>query len=255
MKKFIILFSVLVLSVGFAYADPQGMDEEDTGPKPMCPETLMQGDVNDCMRCHVMTQNGFALQEFEPYAEMEEAIPVKTTIIMRDGEPIVRYYLTTISDWDVCKVFDWLAWHPQFKHLMLEIQSPGGSLFASQRIVGMMDAAKARGVTVETRCYGFAASAGFYILVNGSPGYRYAAPEAQLMWHELKTFKMWDVSSPADKEDEAEILRHLQETVNNRIASVSNVDVDELNKMVRKKELWVNGSQSLEKGFIDHLTE
>jgi len=253
MKKIICLLAVLVLAVGFAYADPFMVDEEEKGPEPICPVTKVMGELRDCMECHVAPT--WAIKEVAPYAEMKEALPASCKIVDRGGKPAIQYFLTSISAYNISSVSDWLGWHPDIKHFVIEIQSPGGSLFDSQRIVGIIDDLKAKGVTIETRVYGFAASAGFYIAVNGSPGYRYAAPQSQLMWHELISFKMFDVSSPADKEDEADVLRHLQETVNGRIASVSNVTVEELNKMVRKKELWVNGQQALEYGFIDHLTE
>lgn len=253
MKKFYTLI-VILLFAGFAYAEPYIVqDDKDDGPKPICPITKVVGDVDDCLRCHVAPSWG--IKEVAPYANMEDSLPSFCKIVVRSGKPAIRYFLTGISDYNIRCVADWLEWHPDIRHLIIEIQSPGGSLFASQRIVGIMDMLKANGVTVETRCYGFAASAAFYILVNGSPGYRYAASEAQLMWHELISFKMFDVSSPADKEDEADILRHLQETVNTRIAKVSNVTLEDLNKMIRKKELWLSGSQSIERGFIDHLTD
>jgi ATP-dependent protease ClpP protease subunit len=253
MRRALVLFFILALAVGLAYADPYMADDEEEGPKPICPVTQVMGELRDCMECHVVPS--WKIREVAPYAEMKEALPACCKIVEREGGPAVQYFLTSISAYDVSSVADWLAWHPDIKYLVIEIQSPGGSLFDSQRIVGIMDDLKSKGITVETRVYGFAASAGFYISVNGSTGYRYAAPQAQLMWHELISFKMFDVSSPADKEDEAEVLRHLQNTTNSRIASVSNVTLEDLNKMVHKKELWVNGDQALEYGFIDHLTK
>ena len=70
-------------------------------------------------------------------------------------------------------------------HLILEVQSPGGSLFEANKIMGLMKQWHVQGKIVETRCYGFALSAGFLVFASGTPGYRKAAGSAELMWHEL----------------------------------------------------------------------
>jgi ATP-dependent Clp protease protease subunit len=255
MKKLLIIFVVLVFAFGVACAEPGvgGVEAEDKKPKSICTETRVTGGLSDCMECHIAP--GWGIKKSAPYAEYKDSLPSKTVIIDRDGKPIVRYYLTHISDYDINEVCDWLSWNPQFKHLMIEIQSPGGSLFAAQRISALLDGLKAQGITIETRCNGFAASAGFYILVSGSKGHRYAARDAQLMWHELISFKMFDISSPADKEDEANVLRHLQDTANGRISRLTGVPAEELDSLTRKKEMWLNGAQSFELGFVDHLTD
>lgn len=253
MKTFFSVLMAMVFCFGVAYADPDGMESEPEGPKPICPVTQVEGDLYDCLKCHTIPN--WKIKEVAPYADMKDSLPAHCKIVERNGGPALQYFLTNISDYDVSAVCDWFGWHPDIRYLVVEVQSPGGSLFASQRIVGMLDDLKAQGVTVETRCYGFAASAGFYIFVNGSPGYRFVAPQSQLMWHELISFKMFDVSGPADKEDEARVLRHLQDTTNERIASVSKVTKEDLDHRIRKKELWVNGYQAVEDGFADHLAE
>ena len=117
----------------------------------------------------------------------------------------------------------------------------------------MFDHYKKCGMTIETRCYGFAASAAFYILANGSKEHRYIAPMAEVMWHEIITFKLWAIESPADKEDEARVLRHLQDTTNIRLSEVSKVSKGKLDDMIRKKELWLRGTEVVEYGFADKL--
>ena len=133
----------------------------------------------------------------------------------------------------------------------MEIHSPGGSLFNAQRIVGLMDDYKHWGGKITTKVNGFAASAGFYVFMNGDD--RLVSPTAQLMWHELYTFSFFKISEPSDSEDEARVLRHLQDTVNQWIADRSHLTKDEVDAMVKKKELWVNGLQALENGFATGL--
>ena len=147
------------------------------------------------------------------------------------------------------KFFDYLVWHPEIERCVFEIHSPGGSLFEAWRIVGMMELWKAKGMIIETRCYGFAASAGFIIFVNGTPGHRYASATSELMWHELYTFAMFKVSRPSDTEDEAIILRHLQNTASNFLSQRSKLSKKEWKEIVYKKEFWCNGEEALGYGL------
>ena len=250
----------LVTVVNTVRAEPPGQNKEDEGPKSICPTTLMEGDVYSCMKCHMMRRDKkgrpvFGLKEVATYAELTESAPANTHVIDRDGKPIVWHFLTTIKAWDVKALYDWLSWHPELRHIVVDIQSPGGSLFEAERIVGLMSELKVKGYTIETRCYGFAASAGFYVFVNGSKGHRYASEYAELMWHELITFSFYDISGPADKEDEAAVLRHLQDGRNERIAAVTNMTKDQLDAKIRKKEFWINGREALKWGVADHLLD
>jgi ATP-dependent protease ClpP protease subunit len=256
MRYLAVALAVLCL-VGVGYADEGADAEEKEVQHGFCPVTNIVGEASDCLKCHaVYLKDGkpiYGLKEVGPYCNM--SLPASTEIVYVNGKPVPYYYLTNISSYEIKKLVDWLGWHPEFKHVIIEIQSPGGSLFDSSRIVGLLDSLKERGVTVETRVYGFAASAGFYVFVNGSKGYRHIAPEAQLMWHELLTFDIFNVSGPSDKEDEARVLRHLQDTVNSRIAAVSNMTKAELDALIRKKELWCNGTQAVEHGFADGIVK
>lgn len=206
----------------------------------ICPTTLMK---TDCLSCHVRPD--WKLKEAHPNRIYD--LPAGTNLV--GGK--LYFYLTRIQDYRVRALYEWLQWHQDIKHVVIEVQSPGGSVFAAKRIVGIMNQMKKEGYIVETHVNGFAASAGFVIFVAGSKGYRLVSPEAELMWHELRTFKFFDVSGPADKEDEADVLRHLQDTQNEWLASRSNMTKEEIDSAIRKKELWLNGAQAVEKGFAD----
>jgi len=255
MKKFLVLFALLALAVSFAYAEPFMVEEEAEGPNSICPATRVSGELSDCQTCHIIPT--WELKEPEPYVRLKDNLPRNFTIVDRDCVPVVCYELNgiTAGAYAIIEITDWFLWHPEFKHLRIEIFSPGGSLFHGQQIAAKMDLMKKRGVTVETVVHGYAASAGFYVAVSGSPGYRYASRDAQLMWHQLWTFKMFDVSTPADKKDEADVLEHLQNTANERIARVTGLSVEDIEAKIYKKEFWLSGSQCVELGVVDHVLD
>ena len=206
----------------------------------ICPKTLMK---DSCLKCHVIPD--WKLIELKPNHTLD--IPANGEII--DGK--LWFYFTYINSSGVRELYNWLQWHKGITHIVMEIQSPGGSMFEAKRIVGLMERMKKEGYTIETHVNSFAASAGFIVFVAGSKGQRFVSPEAELMWHELITFKMFDISGPADKEDEARVLRHLQDTQNQWLVSRGNMTKEELDAAIRKKELWMNGAQAVEKGFAD----
>jgi len=223
----------IIFGVGIVSADEDGCKKDEKMKVQECPKTKMQ---EKCLFCHIIPS--FELKEKAPDATFD--YPNRSIKII--GK-VGYYYLTDISSGEVRDFFDYISWH-DINHVIIEIQSPGGSLFEAWRIVGIMDYWKAKGYTVETRVHGYAASAGFLIFANGSKGYRFASETCELMWHELSTFKFFDVAGPADKEDEAKVLRHLQTTANTWLAARSKLTADDWDKRIRKKEFWCNGKQA-----------
>jgi ATP-dependent Clp protease protease subunit len=123
------------------------------------------------------------------------------------------------------------------------------------RIVGIIqdwESAK-EGRIVETRCNGFAASAGFLVFVAGTKGYRFASQTTNIMWHELRNFSMMKISTPASSEEEARILKHLQSTADEYIESRGKLSKEDIHEKIKNKEFWITGKQALEYGFVDKL--
>ena len=245
MKKLIIIlmFIATPLMVGAEYEAAPKKEEEKKPVVQQCPKTKM---TESCLGCHVIPS--FKLKESPPDAIFEYPNP-DTKIMGGTG----YFFLDDIDDNEVIAFFDYISWHPNIKHIVFEVQSPGGSMFRAWRIVGLMDLYKARGYTIETRVHGFAASAGFMIFANGTKGYRFATPTAELMWHELISFTMFDISGPSDKEDQAKVLRHLQDTANNWLVQRSKLTKVDIDEKIRKKELWMNGQQAVEYGIADGM--
>jgi len=217
-----------------------GETEEEEKPESICPKTLMS---DSCLTCH--TTPNFNLIESDPHEGLD--LPYGSVTY----ENNVGYlYLTDIFDVQVKEFFDWLR-RRNCRHAIIELHSYGGSLFDGYRIVGLMEEWQREGRIVETRCYGFAASAAFMILVSGNQGYRFVSSVAELMWHELLSWSMFKISTPSSTEDEAKILRHLQDTANSWITARCKLTKEELDKMTHRQEFWCNGKQATEYGFAD----
>jgi len=251
MKKILILlFSLMFLfSINTAMADPDARGpvksiekKEENFKVPHCPKTLIS-DNKRCMDCHTIPT--FKLKEQDP-SVLFNYPNINTRIINNKG----YIKIDDIAAKYVYDSFNYFYKH-NLKYIIVDIHSPGGSVMEAWRINGIIQEAKNQGVIIETRCYGFAASAGFLVFVSGTKGHRYVNPHAELMWHEVISFKLFDITSPSDKEDEARVLRHFQNNSNSYLASVSNMKKEDIDKMIHKKEFWMTGADAIKHGFAD----
>lgn len=247
MKTLIAILTVLLFTVsGWAMEMPA--DKKAPEVKGKCPKTQVVGDVSDCLKCHV--EGNFAVKETKRNADRKMPYGMD---VLSDGNGEYGYMLLMDIKADPVKEFlDYLE-HHKIKRAVIEIYSPGGSLFGAWRIIGLMNMAKTGGMIIETRCNGFAASAGFLIFISGSMGHRTINPYCAMMWHELISFKMLSIDTPSSSEDEAKILRQLQNTGNAYIATRSNLSKEELDEKVKRKEFWMNGKEAFDFGFADKL--
>ena len=250
MKRLFVLSIILVVMVGAVYAESGPLADGGVNAKPKieknnCPVTRMS---RNCTDCHTVPD--FKLKETPP--DNKYVYPLNEIKIVGDR---AYFIIDTVSSERVQTFFRYVLWHPEVKTVVLEIFSPGGAMFHGYKIVGMMQEMKSKGYIVETKCYGFGVSAGFLIFTSGTKGHRFISRIAEGMWHELITFEMFKVSGPSDKEDEAIVLRHLQDGANAWLASVSNLTKEDLDAKIRKQEFWMNGEQAIEYGFADGFLE
>jgi len=260
MKQLAVVFilSFLLVSPVFASPDSDFVNSKDSEKeikspiRPHCPATKIS-DNDKCSLCHVMVKEGgkvkYGLKEINPFDRY--TMPSGR---MRMVAPDTIYFLLTDIDGDFfADAYHYVLMRPEIKRLILEMQSPGGSMMEAWRIVGLMDTLKASGIEVETRCHGFAASAGFMVFINGSRGNRKVSPTAELMWHELISFKFFSIETPSDKEEESRVLRHFQDNCNRWMAGRCNLTKEDLDAKIKKKEFWMTGKEAAEYGFADSL--
>lgn len=139
------------------------------------------------------------------------------------------------------------------KKLVIHLFSFGGSVFDALAMAGLIEDIKRNGTIVEVRAKGIAASAGLILLVSGSPGYRYFDSNAMAMFHELQSFTFLKVETPTSKEEEAKILRKIQNNINAYISAHSKFSLEDLKACIDKKEIWFDAKEVIEFGLADHI--
>lgn len=248
-KLSVVILSLLMLggSVFSAEGPPAIIVKDQDG---ICPRTHVRGTVNDCLKCHVAPT--FRVRE----ADHDEILnyPISNMRVFIGPEGVHGWMLLEDIDAQRVQIFLNYLWNRSIKRAVLEIHSPGGSLFDAWKIVGLMKDFQSRGMIIETRCYGFAASAGFLIFATGTKGCRYASPTAEFMWHELLLAQFGlRITNPSGSEDESRILRHLQDTANEWLSAVGCISKKDIDNMVHKREWWLNGREMVKYCFADHL--
>lgn len=244
MKKTTLIIAVFLL---FSFSLWAADDDKDKPQLVKCPETTMQ---RECLTCHVAgkmpgTKGRFPVKETTPDAW--RVYPINTMKVV-NGEG--QLFFTDVNSQEVKEFFDYLDRHG-IKRAVIEIHSPGGALFEAQRIVSLIQYWQASGGMVETRLYGAAFSAGFYVFVSGDN--RLVSPIADLMWHEIQSFSGFGlkIETPSDREEAARILRHLQDVRHFYLATRGKLSKAEIDARVAKKEWWMSGTEAVKLGFAD----
>ncbi len=239
--KVLLVALVIIFSAGMASAG------EKFVPAVPCPKTTM---VNSCMECHI--KGNFKIKETRPDAHLIYPNVNMRILGWETGKLEGHFLLTTIDGDLVREFFDYLR-EKKITKAVIEVHSPGGGLFTAQRIISLMQEYRAEGGQIETRVNGFAASAGFLIFVAGDKGKRFVCPQADLMWHELISFKLFAIDTPASSEEGARVMRHLQDTANARLAEVSKLSKSEIDEKIKNREFWMTGIDAVRFGFADKL--
>jgi len=138
--------------------------------------------------------------------------------------------------------------------IQILINSPGGSVDAMYAILDEMKAIQDSGVIVSTIACGVAYSAAAFILALGSPGYRYARPNANVMMHPMS------YGLGADYSDYQEKLTAFYKKINFKMHKTL---MDALGikgeKQYKKflndidKGLWLTAEEALERKVIDSI--
>ena len=247
-RKLLTLLLSIAALYGTAYAE---LPEPDVSsllePRSICPITL-RGD--SCMSCHVMREvegvPKFGLKEVRPDSWRE--YPNGFTSI-KNGK---GYFYQDNIDSDLFKeAVEYLADKHKIKHIIVEINNPGGGSIRGVAHGGADERVRKQGRYLRNRCYGYGMSAGFIMLVGGTRGHRFVSPTATLMWHELMSFAFLKIETPSSKEQEASIMRGLQDTINTWLSCRSLVPKDAIDAKIKHVEWWMSGKEAIDLGFAD----
>jgi len=255
----VFLMAVLLAISGVAFAEQQGEavveKEEAKTPEVWCPATRYT-DNSKCSECHVMLMEDgkakFGLKEI-PLSANHSAKPYCMDVIKEDGELVAYMIVGNIDAVAFREVSQYLYLHPEFKKLVVEIHSPGGSVMAAWRIVGIIEEMRAHGIKIETRAYGMAASAGGILLIAGDIGSRFVSPHAEIMIHKLWTFSQFEVTDSDSAEDKANLLKHFQANINSFFEERTHLTAKIINEKSLYKMWWFTGSEAISYGVADGL--
>jgi ATP-dependent Clp protease protease subunit len=135
------------------------------------------------------------------------------------------------------------------KDIYLYINSPGGSITAGMAIYDTMQFVRP---DVSTICIGQAASMAATLLAAGTPGKRFALPNARLLIHQPS---MGGLSGQATDIDihAKEILR-MREILNKIMAKHTGQEIERIERDV-ERDFIMNAEQAKEYGLIDEIIQ
>lgn len=237
------LFLTLIISTT-AFAKEK--EREKVSDVQKCPVTKM---TESCLTCH--STPGFEVKEKSKYSNWD--IPLKTSIITEDGKEKWYFVCEEVCPTEFQNLFRYIDKHPEVSNdVIIEIHNPGGSAFDGWRAVNIIINEWAK-YEIETRLYGMAFSAGFMIFNAGEV--RTVAETAELMWHEIAYFSMFEKVTPKGTEEKLKMMRHLQDTANTwlskRSGKITKEDLDK--KASGEQGWWFNGQEAFDLGFADKL--
>ena len=130
----------------------------------------------------------------------------------------------------------------------LYINSPGGSISAG---LAVYDTMQYISCPVETVCIGSAASMAAILLASGTPGKRFALPNARIMIHQP-----WGGAqgTAADIEIQAEEILYMRTVLNRILAQHTGRPTDQIDKDT-DRDKYLAATEAREYGLIDEVIE
>jgi ATP-dependent Clp protease protease subunit len=133
------------------------------------------------------------------------------------------------------------------RDILLYINSPGGSFTSLMAIYDTMQFVRP---DIQTYCLGQAASAAAVILSAGTPGKRYALPNARVLIHQPATEGVYgQVSDLEIQANEIQRVRRLLETT---LARHTNKDADEVRSDIERDKV-LTADEARAYGIVDEV--
>ena len=250
MKKLFTTLIILSFVLVFT-AVPAAEEAEKKDDGGICPVTKVKGKVADCTTCHTLIDKDgkvtWGLKEIEPFSAFDPPRGAIFKII--DGETVGWYDFDNVEDSYVRDVIEYFYRH-KTKKLIFNVDSFGGSAFDGYAITSVIGEYVGK-IQIITRLQTQAMSAGFLVFVAGHK--RIVSPLATLMWHEIAYWAFLKKITPSSSEQEALVMRMLQDMANEFLASRSNMTKKKIDAEIANKDWFFNGKQAVEMGFADEL--
>ncbi|GAA6525445.1 ATP-dependent Clp protease proteolytic subunit [Intrasporangium sp. DVR] len=130
--------------------------------------------------------------------------------------------------------------------ISLYVNSPGGSVTAG---LAIHDAMRVIPNDVSTLAVGFAASMGQFLLSSGTPGKRFALPNARIMMHQPSAGIQ---GTAADVEVQAKSLKDMKQRVNELQAEHTGQPVERITAD-SERDRWFSADEAMAYGIVDHV--
>jgi ATP-dependent Clp protease protease subunit len=134
------------------------------------------------------------------------------------------------------------------RDIEMYINSPGGSVLAGLAMFDVMNHIRC---DVATTCVGMAASMATALLVAGSPGKRFAMPNARIMIHQTSGGYRGNIS---DARIYLEEMNRLFETYIEILAKRTHKDAEQIRRDC-DRDFWMSSEQALEYGLVDEIID
>ncbi len=134
------------------------------------------------------------------------------------------------------------------KDIYLYINSPGGSITAGMAIYDTMNFIPNDVVTVAT---GLAASMGQFLLSSGTPGKRFATPNARILMHQPSG---GIGGTASDIKIQAELIMHMKKVMSELTAEQTGQTVEQI-LIDNQRDKWFTAEEGLAYGFVDKVAK
>ncbi len=132
------------------------------------------------------------------------------------------------------------------KDIQFYINSPGGEVSAGLMVYDTMQYIKS---DIQTICMGMAASMGAFLLAAGTPGKRFALPNAEIMIHQPSGGAQGQAS---DIRIAAEHILRMRERLNKILAERCNQPLEKIARDT-ERDNWMTAEEAVEYGIIDKI--
>jgi ATP-dependent Clp protease protease subunit len=186
---------------------------------------------------YVVEQTGRGERSYDIYSRL-----LKDRIIMLSGEVNDQVASTIVAQLLFLEAQD-----PD-KDIYFYINSPGGVITSGLSMYDTMNYIKPDIVTI---CMGQAASMGAFLLSSGTPGKRYALPNARIMIHQPSGGAQ---GQSTDIQIQAEEIQRLKDSLNEIMAKNCGKKAKQLEKDT-ERDNFMSSKEAMAYGLIDKVLE
>jgi ATP-dependent Clp protease protease subunit len=186
---------------------------------------------------YVVEQTGRGERSYDIYSRL-----LKDRIIMLSGEVNDQVASTIVAQLLFLEAQD-----PD-KDIYFYINSPGGVITSGLSMYDTMNYIKPDIVTI---CMGQAASMGAFLLSSGTPGKRYALPNARIMIHQPSGGAQ---GQSTDIQIQAEEIQRLKDSLNEIMAKNCGKKAKQLEKDT-ERDNFMSSAEAVKYGLIDKILE